>query len=181
MGSFPHIIRRPTLSVAAMAIFGLVTMVFPQDLSKPTPSAHPLLARAIAQAPPKATPPAKPKSRLTPKGEAGGILGKPIFDANGANMGLVTDVLVDRSGKPIAAVVDFGGFLGVGTRKIAIAWDLLHFHPGDPKRPVTLSLTKAQLRAAPAYTPGKAAKILTAPPAAAPAPKPPSSDHIGQE
>jgi PRC-barrel domain len=177
MGCFPHIIRRPPLSAAATAIFGLVTVAFPalpQNLTNQAPS-----ARAIAQAPPEATPPAKPQSRLTPKGTAGGILGKPIFDVDGANMGLVTDVLVDRSGKPLAAVVDFGGFLGVGTRKIAIAWDLLQFHPGDPKKPVTLSMTKAQLRAAPAYTPGKAAKILTAPPAAAPAPKPPSSDQTG--
>lgn len=179
MGCFPHIVRRPGLSVAATAVFGLVTMAFPQNLPKQTPSAHPPLARAIAQAPPEASPPAKPKSRLTPKGKADGILGKPIFDVDGANMGLVTDVLVDRSGNPIAAVIDFGGFLGVGTRKIAIAWDLLHFHPGDPKKPVTLSLTKAQLRAAPEYTPGKAAKILTAPPATAPAP--PSSDPIGRK
>src|SRR6266849_2785320 len=37
------------------------------------------------------------------------------------------DVLVDRSGIVRAAVIDFGGFLGVGSRKIVVDWNALHF------------------------------------------------------
>jgi len=41
-------------------------------------------------------------------------------------------VVVDRSGQVRAAVIDFGGFLGVGSRKIAVDWDALSFpRPGD--------------------------------------------------
>ena len=42
-------------------------------------------------------------------------------------MGRIVDVLVDRSGEVRAAIIDFGGFLGVGSRKIAVDWDALHF------------------------------------------------------
>ena len=49
------------------------------------------------------------------------------------NMGRIVDVLVDRSGQVRAAIIDFGGFLGVGSRKIAVDWNALHFpQPGKP-------------------------------------------------
>jgi hypothetical protein len=49
-----------------------------------------------------------------------------------------------------AAIIDFGGFLGVGSRKIAVDWRSLHF---DPRKvgAVVVNLTKDQLRVAPAY------------------------------
>src|SRR5437016_3193700 len=50
------------------------------------------------------------------------ILGRDVMSATGESMGRIVDVLFDHSGKPCAAVIDFGGFLGVGTRKIAVDW-----------------------------------------------------------
>jgi hypothetical protein len=35
-------------------------------------------------------------------------------------MGRVVNVVVDQSGQVRAAIIDFGGFLGVGNRKIAV-------------------------------------------------------------
>ena len=67
-------------------------------------------------------------------------------------MGRVVDVIVDRSGAARAAVIDFGGFLGVGSRKIAIDWSAMRFTGLDH---VTLDLTRDQVKAAPAYEPGK--------------------------
>src|SRR6516165_7475124 len=46
------------------------------------------------------------------------LLGKSVLSTSGENVGRIVDVLVDRSGQIRAAVVDFGGFLGVGSRKI---------------------------------------------------------------
>jgi sporulation protein YlmC with PRC-barrel domain len=123
--------------------------------------------------------PAVAPHKATPMKEADSLLGKEVFAADGAQMGLVTNVLVDRDGHPIAVVIDFGGFLGVGTRKIAIDWHLMEFHPGDKKRPVTLKLDKDQLKSAPEYKPDKAARILGAPapakPPDQPAPESPSA------
>jgi hypothetical protein len=45
------------------------------------------------------------------------------------NIGRVVDLLADRSGAVESAVVEFGGFLGIGMRKIAISWADLRFEP----------------------------------------------------
>lgn len=144
----------------------------PQTPAAPAP-APPGAAPAKPAAPqPAKTPPPKAqplKAQPTPKEQANGILGKPVFDTKGQDMGLVTDVLVDHAGKPMAVVIDFGGFLGVGSRKIAIDWHLMQVHPDNPKEPVTLNIQKAQLQAAPEYKPGAPVQILKAPAAAKPA------------
>jgi len=175
MGCFRHLSRGPTYIVTLSALLMGAAMAFAEDAGAP-PAPQPASPAAIT--PPKAPPPATPASSLTPKQEADGILGKKVFSADGADMGLVTNVLVDSKGHPIAVVVDFGGFLGVGTRKIAIDWHVMQFRPGDKNKPVTLSLQKEQLRAAPEYKPGKGLHIVGAPtpsPVKVPAPAPAAS------
>jgi hypothetical protein len=50
------------------------------------------------------------------------------------------------------AVIDFGGFLGVGTRKIVVDWAALHFwNVANPSKSITLELTRDQVKAAPEY------------------------------
>ena len=61
------------------------------------------------------------------------ILGKEVLSAKGEDMGRIGDVLFDEKGEPRAAVIDFGGFLGVGTRKIAVSWSALRFDLGEKK------------------------------------------------
>jgi hypothetical protein len=78
-------------------------------------------------------------------------------------MGRIVDVLVDRSGEVRAAIIDFGGFLGVGSRKIAVEWNALHFPPPlqtDAK--ISLELTRDQVKAAPEYQDGKPVVVLGA-------------------
>ena len=49
-------------------------------------------------------------------------------------------------------MIDFGGFLGVGSRKIVVDWNALHFGRIASKRDsITLELTKDQVTAAPEY------------------------------
>jgi hypothetical protein len=66
-------------------------------------------------------------------------------------MGRVVDLLVDETGQPRAAIIDFGGFLGVGTRKIAIDWNSLRFDAGDPKKAVVADLDRDEIKAVPEY------------------------------
>jgi hypothetical protein len=115
----------------------------------------------------EAAPELPPKNlRTIPTGEAAGILGKKVIGAAGEDVGMVVDVLVDTAGKPQAAVVDFGGFLGVGMRKIAVDWTFLQFRPGDRNAPVLLDVTSDAIRAAPEYRPSDAeASVVVSPPA----------------
>jgi PRC-barrel domain len=84
--------------------------------------------------------------------EAHGVLGRDVRSPANEDMGRIVDVIVDRTGTVRAAVIDFGGFLGVGSRKIVVDWNALHFgrvaEKGDS---ITLELTKAQVAAAPEY------------------------------
>jgi PRC-barrel domain len=84
--------------------------------------------------------------------EARGVLGRDVRGPAEEDMGRIVDVIVDRQGTVRAAVIDFGGFLGVGSRKIVVDWNALHFgrvaNKGDS---ITLELTKEQVMAAPEY------------------------------
>jgi hypothetical protein len=95
------------------------------------------------------------------------VLGHKVADPEGKDIGRLIDVLVGVNGQPQAAVIDFGGFLGVGSRKIAVEWSVVHFAPGDPKHPITLDLTQDQIKAAPEY------KDTTKPAPVVVAPEPP--------
>ena len=61
-----------------------------------------------------------------------------------------------------AAVIEFGGFLGIGTRKIAVAWNALTFEGGVRQPTVIVDLTHDQLRVAPEYKPNEPAVIRRA-------------------
>ncbi len=78
------------------------------------------------------------------------MLGKTITDQKGQDIGRIVNVLVDQWGKPRAAVIDFGGFMGVGSRRIAVAWRALHFVPDAKGGPtITLDMTPDQIKATP--------------------------------
>ena len=55
------------------------------------------------------------------------MLGRDVRSPTDEDMGHIVDVIVDRAGTVRAAVIDFGGFLGVGSRKIVVDWNALHF------------------------------------------------------
>jgi hypothetical protein len=84
--------------------------------------------------------------------DAHGVLGREVRSAADEDMGRIVDVIVDRGGQVRAAVIDFGGFLGVGSRKIVVDWNALHFGRIVNKRDsITLELTREQVTAAPEY------------------------------
>jgi hypothetical protein len=84
--------------------------------------------------------------------EAHGVLGRHVRSPANEDMGHIVDVIVDRAGGVRAAVIDFGGFLGVGSRKIVVDWNALHFgRIAEKADSITLELTKDQVTAAPEY------------------------------
>lgn len=107
--------------------------------------------------------PVTPEVTILNKHEVEGVLGREVRSANDENMGRIADVLVDRTGQVRAAIIDFGGFLGVGSRKIAVDWNALHFpSPGKPGARIALELTRDQVKAAPEYQEGKPVVVLGA-------------------
>lgn len=89
-----------------------------------------------------------------------------VRSARGQDLGRIVEVLVDAEGRPRAAIIDFGGFLGVGSRKIAIEWSALQFGIGaNRKQVISLDLGREQIKAAPAYQPDgdKPVPVVTPP------------------
>lgn len=130
----------------------------------PAPTGAPPNSKAAApQASPQAAPKATPEITVLNRHEVEGILGREVRSATNENMGRIVDVLVDPSGQVRAAIIDFGGFLGVGSRKIAVDWSVLHFPPpGKPDAYISLELTRDQVKAAPQYQDGKPVVVLGA-------------------
>jgi len=80
-------------------------------------------------------------------------------------MGRIVDLLVDEAGQPRAAIIDFGGFLGVGTRKIAIDWSTLRFDTAKPNAAVVVALDRDAIKAAPEYKDTReVVAVVTSPP-----------------
>jgi hypothetical protein len=117
-----------------------------------------------AAAPPIVAPPTPPQSAVqtvAPE-DAEAILGQRVTDVDTKDIGRLVDVLVGANGQPQAAVIDFGGFMGVGNRKVAVHWSALHFNPADGKHKITLDMTPDQIKAAPEFrNPTKAAAVVT--------------------
>lgn len=150
---------------AAAATLAMVALAYGQapapEAPKPDDTAQP--QTPPPQAPQAAVPPGTPaNATVVDKSAVQSVLGKNVRSAVGEDMGHIVDVVVDAAGAPLAAVIDFGGFLGVGSRKVAVDWSALHFTPGDNPGPVTLDLTKDQVKAAPEYAEKKPVVILGA-------------------
>jgi len=135
----------------------------------PTPAAPPAVPNAppaptVAKEPPAATvsklPPSVVLQTFTPQ-EAMPVLGHHVAEPDGKVVARLIDVLVDPDGQPVAAVLDFGGFMGVGTRKIAVKWSTLRFEPGKAEHRIILTLTPDEIKAAPEYRdPEKPAPVV---------------------
>jgi hypothetical protein len=96
------------------------------------------------------------------------ILGKNVQSPTGEDLGRVVDVLADADGRVRAAIIDFGGFLGVGTRRIAIDWPLLSFDPSAHDKALTLSVSREKLQSVPEYKDSNKPKLLMPPSGGAP-------------
>jgi hypothetical protein len=118
------------------------------------PSGAPLPPAANA---PPAAPPAGTPAVVLDDQEVSGIVGKSVRSSADEDMGRIVDVIVSQDGHIRAAIIDFGGFLGIGTRKIAVDWRALKFWPAGR---ITLELTRNQVRVAPEYKRGEPLVVL---------------------
>jgi hypothetical protein len=164
--------RRAAAAACRDALIGAASALV-MGLALPCPAAAQNQPGAPPAPPPTATPnEASPKGDLKPPenvkplpaNEAASILGKKVKGPNGEDLGLIVDVLVDPDGQPRAAVIDFGGFLGVGSRKIAVDWRLLKLTPAAPDWKISLNISRDEIQGAPEFKPDAASGQMVGPP-----------------
>ncbi len=114
-------------------------------------------AQAIAQTPPP-TPAKSPETLcLVPAGQ---LIGKSVLGPSEDSRGEIGDIVVDaQSGQMHYAVLEVGGFIGIGEENRVVPWSSLQVQrePGDSnKLRVGTSLTAEQVKAAPKFKGDKA-------------------------
>src|SRR5215472_10783478 len=96
----------------------------PERAPPPTGQVGPENPPSTAPAPPAAAPPnpspGTPAMVLDDQ-EVSTILGKSVRSSADEDMGRIVDIIVSRDGQVHAAIIDFGGFLGIGTPRPAAA------------------------------------------------------------
>lgn len=86
------------------------------------------------------------------------VLGREVTAPKGVEGGRVIDVLIDSEGSVQAFVVEFGGFLGIGTRKIAVERAAFRF--AGPK--ILVEVSGERLRNAREYAAGEPPYVVKA-------------------
>ncbi|MFN4271359.1 MAG: PRC-barrel domain-containing protein [Aliihoeflea sp.] len=80
------------------------------------------------------------------------LIGSTLYGANDENIGTVGDILITEEGSFDAVIVDVGGFLGIGTREVALGLDEVEFVRDSQNRLYIYTRhTQDQLEAAPEY------------------------------
>jgi sporulation protein YlmC with PRC-barrel domain len=78
------------------------------------------------------------------------VEGTTVYDTVGRKLGSIDDLMIDKqSGKVRYAVLEFGGFLGIGTDRYPLPWDMLKYDTQQDG--YVVALDKATLEKAPRY------------------------------
>lgn len=165
-------------TVAALAVTPALAQTSTQDKDKQpaAPQAQPSTppsggssAQSPSSSSPSATSPSKmdDKSAAAPKAGAGekfvntqmsgqwlasDIMGMNVVGSKDEKIGSVSDLLVDKDGNILAAVVGVGGFLGIGEKEVAVRYEDLTFNRDEAQNvTVVTTLTSGMLGSAPDY------------------------------
>lgn len=78
------------------------------------------------------------------------VEGTDVYNLAGDKLGSIDDLMIDkRSGRVRYAVMEFGGFLGMGTDRFPLPWDMLKYDTS--KDGYVVPLDKDRLDKAPRY------------------------------
>jgi sporulation protein YlmC with PRC-barrel domain len=59
------------------------------------------------------------------------LVGKTVYNLQDENIGSISDLILDRSGRVAAVIIGVGGFLGLGQSDVAVPMNSLKFVPDD--------------------------------------------------
>jgi sporulation protein YlmC with PRC-barrel domain len=92
---------------------------------------------------------------------ASNFKGTDVLGPDDKKIGDVSDILFDKNGKIEAYVVSVGGFLGIGSKHVALEPSAFMIVPGDKSKKLKVSLTQDELKQAANFEPYKAPQTTT--------------------
>jgi hypothetical protein len=165
-------------TAAAALLVGPALAQSPSTTPMQSPSTTPMTAPGA-----KATSSSKFITEQTPdQWLATKFKGTDVMGTDNAKIGDVADMLFDKDGKVLAYVIGVGGFLGIGSKDVALAPASFKILPPTDKdnMKLQLAMTKDELKAAPEFKPynpprtaaGGSGSAPTTGQGSAPAPRP---------
>jgi sporulation protein YlmC with PRC-barrel domain len=82
---------------------------------------------------------------------ASALIGTKVRNANKESIGKINDIYLDKDAKVTDVVISVGGFLGVGSKDVAVKWSDLKLSRDDKSIVIMTSWTKDSLNAMPDY------------------------------
>ncbi|PLX37821.1 MAG: hypothetical protein C0606_06025 [Hyphomicrobiales bacterium] len=85
---------------------------------------------------------------------ASSLLGKTVYSGKGADMseiGDVNDIVMSENGMADAIVVGVGGFLGIGEKDVAVAFERVNWVRHEDEMILSINATKEDLESAPEF------------------------------
>lgn len=82
---------------------------------------------------------------------ASDLIGMKVYGATSENLGEINDLLLDRNGSVMAAVIGVGGFLGVGEKNVAVPFQMVEITRNSGGDRLVLRKSKDDLKAAPTF------------------------------
>jgi hypothetical protein len=125
--------------------------------TSPDPSAKP--AQTMPAQPSATAPSSQPSksfvdSQKSDQWLGSTLIGLKVMGPGDENIGSISDLLVEKDGKVIAAVVGVGGFLGIGKKNVAVPFESLSLtRKPDGNEQAMLKLSKTELEKAPDFKP----------------------------
>ena len=155
------------MAAAAVSAFALTSALAQQ--TSPSPSPPPAAAPSTPSPSASATTPStaatdkfvtkqSPDQHLTSK-----FKGTDVVGSDDKKIGDVSDILFDKDKKILAYIVGVGGFLGIGSKDVAVEPASFQMVPGSSATDfkLRLSMTADELKAAPAFEPYKEPRPAT--------------------
>jgi sporulation protein YlmC with PRC-barrel domain len=129
-------------------------VVIAQAPATPTPvTPAPFAPPPDILSPPTPAPVDAPNTLDVATMSASSLMGAAVLTADNETVGNINDVLLTQDGRIDAVIVDVGGFLGLGAKPVAIAYDDLQImNDGANGLQAHVEFTKTQLELAPGYS-----------------------------
>jgi hypothetical protein len=154
------LLQNPTVTALVLA----ASMTFAVAAAAQQPAPLPLVQPAPAPDVPaeRPAPIVVPAEQVAPV-ELTGMVGHAVVDAGGGELGRIVDLLTDGQGRVRAVVIDVGGFMGLGNRKVAVAWSALRFAAGEKGPVISIVIPPDRIKSWADYIAGRPVAILGAP------------------
>ncbi|WP_273210030.1 PRC-barrel domain-containing protein [Marinobacter subterrani] len=82
---------------------------------------------------------------------ASDLIGTELRTSGDESVGEINDLIMDQDGQVVAALVNVGGFLGMGDKHVAIDWKSVKRSGNPADRNLRVDMTREELQSAPSF------------------------------